>query len=1043
MRLQGRLCVDAPISILVFPELFNSYARAARYGRFFLLRSSKKISSLALVLLVACEPVAMQKQESSARQSTERTSSQGNQGNSDLAVAITIPNTWTNARKIPVSWAPVDKASEYQLDIAGAANCQDVKQSLRTKNTSTELFDLAEGTWYLCLKWKIEAKIKGANDHAINLVVDRRPPEIIGEAIQTLALNESPKVTVTDQGDVSCLWSSSEEKLDIIKPETLNPKFSGLTAGTYIAQLSCTDAASNISEQSFSLALQAEPAASMPQAPENPVETPAPPAAPVPAPTVNAGQDLLRNQTTALMGTAANAQSYLWSKVSGPGTLDFSAATSLQTNVNASLDGTYVIRLTVTGSTGLTAQDEMTLTWDTTAPTVNAGQDIIIGAATNLQGTAGIDAVSLSWRKVSGAGAITFSSTSILAPMVSASVDDIYVLELKATDAAGNFRTDQMNFQWTTTVPTVNVGPDLAAKASVSLSPTTSNATTYAWSKVSGPGTITFSAPSAKNTNVTASTDGSYVIRLTITSSTGQTANDSLTLTWDTVAPTVNAGLDRSANLLFTQTGTSTGGSTYAWTKVSGPGTPTFGSANALTTTITASVDGSYTLRLTALDAAGNSGSDDMILVWDVTAPNQVSGLSATPGVKSMTLAWTDGGGGTQAYLVLRSTAAITDSPVRGTLYTSGSTLGASTVVSVSAGTGFTDSNLTGNVNYFYKVFAHDSLGNYSSGVEVSAVAEPLKTLKATLTRTGFYTSTKIMGIFNAGSLTAVCREESGVGLLNVSNPAAPAISGTNSLGNNVTAGWCSDVKIQGAMAYIADWDKGLITVDISNPAAPVVRGSLVLTNASVLLASGNYVYVAVEDDTTGGGLAIVNVSNPAAPTLTSYTETDGNAAGVAKIGNYVYLSHRDTGNFVGMKVFNVSNPASPTIVQSIVRSNMEEVTVEGHHVYVAEGFDGFEIFDASNPASLVSRSVQILPDTPDSGYAMSVGVGGNYAFVPSYDTNKMYVVDISSKTSPSVVRTYATFQTQPPLYIHVSGAHAYLSIEGKGMEIIEVFTLQ
>lgn len=61
--------------------------------------------------------------------------------------------------------------------------------------------------------------------------------------------------------------------------------------------------------------------------------------------------------------------------------------------------------------------------------------------------------------------------------------------------------------------------------------------------------------------------------------------------------------------------------SIYTWSKVSGPGTLAFGSSNAEDTTISANLDGSYIVRLTVFDAAGNSASDDLTFIWDTTAP--------------------------------------------------------------------------------------------------------------------------------------------------------------------------------------------------------------------------------------------------------------------------------------------------------------------------------------------------------------------------------------------------------------------------------------
>lgn len=96
------------------------------------------------------------------------------------------------------------------------------------------------------------------------------------------------------------------------------------------------------------------------------------------------------------------------------------------------------------------------------------------------------------------------------------------------------------------------------------------------------------------------------------------------TVTIDSTAPVVNAGVDRLSNALFTQTGTATDSnpiSGYQWSKVSGPGTLTFGSSTSLSTTVIASIDGTYVVRLTSTDAAGNVGSDDFTLTWDSTGP--------------------------------------------------------------------------------------------------------------------------------------------------------------------------------------------------------------------------------------------------------------------------------------------------------------------------------------------------------------------------------------------------------------------------------------
>ena len=65
---------------------------------------------------------------------------------------------------------------------------------------------------------------------------------------------------------------------------------------------------------------------------------------------------------------------------------------------------------------------------------------------------------------------------------------------------------------------------------------------------------------------------------------------------------------------------------TTTWSKVSGPGTVTFGNANAVDTSATFSVAGAYVLRLTAADG-GVSPTDDISIT--VNPANQPPSVSA------------------------------------------------------------------------------------------------------------------------------------------------------------------------------------------------------------------------------------------------------------------------------------------------------------------------------------------------------------------------------------------------------------------------------
>lgn len=95
-------------------------------------------------------------------------------------------------------------------------------------------------------------------------------------------------------------------------------------------------------------------------------------------------------------------------------------------------------------------------------------------------------------------------------------------------------------------------------------------------------------------------------------------------------APVVNAGVDKTVRIpnsvalagSATDDGKPTGSTlTYAWTKVSGPGTVTVANASAASTTATFSTAGVYVLRLTASDSLLSASDDVTVTATANVAP--------------------------------------------------------------------------------------------------------------------------------------------------------------------------------------------------------------------------------------------------------------------------------------------------------------------------------------------------------------------------------------------------------------------------------------
>jgi len=354
------------------------------------------------------------------------------------------------------------------------------------------------------------------------------------------------------------------------------------------------------------------------------------------APSVNAGQSLVRNApfTQTATATDATALAFLWTKQSGPGNLSFGSPGALVTTIAASQDGLYLLRLTATDAAGNSAFSDLALTWDTTAPSVSAGGNKIANAAFT-QTAAASDATALSyrWSQESGSGTVSFSSQDAPVTTIAASQDGLYLLRLTATDAAGNSASSDLTLTWDTTAPSVSAGGNKIANAAFTQTAAASDATalSYRWSQQSGPGSITFGSPNDRVTTIRANTDASYLLRLTVTDAAGNSSFDEMTLIWDTVNPYVSAGASGAHNGTYTQVATVSDPQavSVSWSLISGPGPVTFGTPASASTTVTAGAEGSYLLQMTGTDAAGNTASSQASLTWDQTAP--VLALEALP----------------------------------------------------------------------------------------------------------------------------------------------------------------------------------------------------------------------------------------------------------------------------------------------------------------------------------------------------------------------------------------------------------------------------
>src|SRR5258708_6920871 len=85
--------------------------------------------------------------------------------------------------------------------------------------------------------------------------------------------------------------------------------------------------------------------------------------------------------------------------------------------------------------------------------------------------------------------------------------------------------------------------------------------------------------------------------------------------------------------------------------------------------------------------------------------------------------------------------------------------------------------------------------------------------------------SRKDLGFPPIRQLIFVAADVFGLGILDVSNAAAPVLRGSSK-----TPGQAKNVSVSGTTAFVADHLSGMDIVDVSNPAKPVLLRSVFLT---------------------------------------------------------------------------------------------------------------------------------------------------------------------------------------------------------------------
>jgi hypothetical protein len=279
----------------------------------------------------------------------------------------------------------------------------------------------------------------------------------------------------------------------------------------------------------------------------------------------------------------------------------------------------------------------------------------------------------------------------------------------------------------------------------------------------------------------------------------------------------------------------------------------------------------------------------------------------------------------------------------------------------------------------------------------------------------------EVRDIAVSGNFAYVAAAETGLYIVNITNPAKPITTGQLD-----TKGYAEGIAVVGNYAYVADGPTGMLVVDISEPAKPVVTAAAYGFNYifDVTLA-GSYAYLAA----AGAGLLVVDVSDPIHPLETGNYDTRGYAYGVTVSGNAIYVAD----GWEGVQIINISNPAQPIFTETIPTSGWAmDATIDSSHLYIADAFAGLRVVDVKN----VTKPAEVSSYVVSKGHAAKLAFNNGVIYVADIYQG-LYIIDV---TIPAQLNPLSRYNPMGSAHaVVVKNGYAYVAADSFGFRVIDL----
>ena len=255
-----------------------------------------------------------------------------------------------------------------------------------------------------------------------------------------------------------------------------------------------------------------------------------------------------------------------------------------------------------------------------------------------------------------------------------------------------------------------------------------------------------------------------------------------------------------------------------------------------------------------------------------------------------------------------------------------------------------------------------------------------------------------------------------GLSVIDVSDPENPVLIGRCDI-----PGEARDIFISGESAYVADYGTGLVIIDISDKLSPEVSGSFRINfGVTGVSANGNFAYLTG----TQSGFRILDVSAPR--NIREVGALGTMASSVFIRDRYAFLSASNP----SLRIVDVIASNNPVIIGSIgSRVTGTNIFVNNQYAYVSTQRNGLKIYRISDPA----RPIETGTCNINVG---SVYVSGSYAYATSINDG-LHIIDIRTPTHPTEIGLLRT--PGNAWDVCVLGDYAYIADYANGLQIVNI----